>query len=122
MPDSNLDPHSQAQSFADTQDLESTKVNLEVIIVLEDSSQANPSQQDTSLNTIQLATSNNLGDTINLVPASIINGIDFAKYPCYAYSNSTGRAKHGWSFNYQWNRLCQISLLLLLKSHWSNKE
>ena len=52
LPDSNLDHHSQAQSIADTQDLESTKANPEVITVPEESSQPNPSTQDTSLNTI----------------------------------------------------------------------
>ncbi len=78
MPDSNLDHHSQAQSIADTQDLESTKANPEVITVSEESNQPNPSTQDTSLNIIQPATLKNLGATINLVPASIINGIDFA--------------------------------------------
>ena len=78
MPDSNLDHHSQAESIADTQDLESTKANPEVITVSEESNQPNPSTQDTSLNIIQPATLKNLGATINLVPASIINGIDFA--------------------------------------------
>ncbi len=96
LPDSNLDYHSQAQSIADTQDLESTKANPKVITVSEESSQSNSSTQNTSLNIIQPATSNNLGDTINLVPASIINGIDFDKYPGYAYSNLTGRARHRW--------------------------
>ncbi len=65
LPDSNLNHHSQAQSIADTQDLWSTKANPEVIIVPEESSQPNPSTQDISLNTIQPATSNNLGVTIN---------------------------------------------------------
>ena len=95
LPDSNLDHHSQAQYIADTQDLESTKANPEVIIVPEEGSQPNPSTQDTFLNTIQPATSNNLGVTINLAPASITNGIDFAKYPCYTFSNPIGRARHG---------------------------
>ena len=94
LPDSNPDHHSQAQSIADTQDLESTKANPEVITVPEESSQPNPSTQDTSLNTIQRATPNNLGVTITLASASITNGIDFAKYPGYAYSNPTGRATY----------------------------
>ncbi len=100
MQDSNLDHHSEAQSIADTQDLESTKANPGVITVSEESSQPNPSTQDTSLNTIQPATSNNLGVTINLAPASITNGIDFAQYPGYAYSNTTGRARHGWIWSH----------------------
>ena len=94
LPDSNLDHHSQAQSIADNQDLESTKASPEVITVPEESSQPNLSTQDTSRNIIQPATSNNLGVTINLAPASITNGIDFAKYPGYAYSNPTGRATY----------------------------
>ncbi len=65
LPDSNLDHHSQAQSIADTQDLESTKANPEVMTVPEESSQTNLSTQDTSLNTIQPAILNNLGITIN---------------------------------------------------------
>ena len=84
MLDSNLDHHSQAQSIADTQDLESTKTNPKVITVLEESSKPNPSTQDTSLNTIQPATLNNLEVTINLAPTSITNGIGFAKYLYYA--------------------------------------
>lgn len=94
LPDSNLDHHCHAQSIANTQDLESTKANPEVIIVPEKGRQPNPSIQDISLNTIQSATSNNLGVTINLAPASITNGIDFAKYSGYAYSNRTGQARN----------------------------
>ncbi len=98
--DSHLDHHSQAQSIADTQDLKSTKANPEVITVPEESSQPNPSTQDIPLNIIQPATLNNLGVTINLAPASITNGIDFAKYPSYAYSNPTGRARHRWIWSH----------------------
>ena len=94
LPDSNLDHHFQAQYIADTQDLESTKTNPKVIIVLEESSQPNLSTQNISLNTIQPTTSNNLGVTINLALALITNGIDFAKYRGYAYSNRTDRARH----------------------------
>ncbi len=101
--DSNLDHYSQAQSIADTQDPESTKANPEVITVPEESSQSNLSTQDTSLNTIQSATSNNLGVTINLAPASTTNGIDFAKYPGYAYSKPIGRAKHGWIWSHRYD-------------------
>ncbi len=100
MPDSNLDHHSQAQSIADTQDLESTKANPEVITVPEESIQPNPSTQDTSLNTIQPATLNNLGVTINLAPDSIHNGIEFAKYSGYAYSNPTGQASREWIWSH----------------------
>ena len=100
LPDSNLDHYSQSQSIADTQDLESTKANWKVITVPEESSQPNLSTQDVSLNTIQPATLNNLGATINLAPASVTNGIDFAKYTGYADSNPTGRAKHGWIWSH----------------------
>ena len=78
----------------------STKANPEIITVVEESSQPNPSIQDTFLNTLQPATLNNLGVTINLAPVSITNGIDFAKYLCYAYSNPTGRAKPGWIWSH----------------------
>ena len=94
LPDSNLDHYSQAQAIPDTQDLEFTKANPEVIKLPEESSLPNQSTQDTSLNTIQTATSNNLEVTINLATASITNGINFIKYPGYAYSNLTGRARH----------------------------
>ena len=100
LPDSNLDHHSQAQSSADTQDLESTKINPKVIPIPEESSQPNPSTQNTSLNIIQPASLNNLGITINLATASITNKLNFAKYPGYTYSNPIGRAKHGWIWSH----------------------
>ncbi len=103
LPDSNLHHHSQAQSIADTQDLDFTKANPKVITVLEESSQPNLSTQNTSLNTIQSATSNNLGVTINLATASITNGIDFAKYPSYAYSKLTSQARHRWIWCYRYD-------------------
>ena len=82
--------------MADTQGLESTNANPEVIIVLEESSQPNPSTKDIFLNTIQLATLNNLRVTINLAPTSITNRINFAKYLGYAYSNHTSWVRHVW--------------------------
>ena len=98
--DSNLDHHSQSQSIVDAQDLESLKTNTEDITPPEESGHLHLSTQDTSLNIIQPATSNNIEVTIHLAPASITNGIDFAKYPGYAYSNPTGRARHGWIWSH----------------------
>ena len=111
--DNNPDHHLQAQSIADKQDLEFTKANPEVITLPEKSSQPNISTQDTSFNTIQPATLKNLGVTINLASASITNGIDFAKYPGYAYSNLTCRARNRWigshGYNIQHKGLQKIS-------------
>lgn len=98
--ESNLDDPSPAQSIVDTQDLESLKTTPEEITPPEKSDQPHSSTQDTSLNIIQPAAANNLGVTMDLAPAPITKGIDFAKYPLYAYSNHTGRARHGWIWNH----------------------
>lgn len=53
------------------------------------------STQDTSRSVIQSITPSNVGVTLKLSPSLVTNGMSFAKYPGYAYSNPTGRARHG---------------------------
>ena len=108
--ENNLDHYSQAQSIADAQDLKSLKTNPENKTPPKESGHPPPSTQDISLNIIQPTTSNTVGVTIHLAPALITNGLDFAKYPSYAYSNPTDRARHGWIWSHGYDIQHQILL------------